>query len=234
MAIGSPRKGGGYQTKSAVFGFPYGKATSLDLSITVRSYTGKSISLINRMTNKFQGGAFRIAVTDVNDKAGAFVQQGQVLRLKEKIKETGRTQTGQHTLEIALLDERNRRATVSGFIVGVKTWLDESPAALYYRRIEEGDPNTFSAYVLFTSGFGTSGPYSPNGGNRSKPLGYKHRTMLQGRGVFVTGIGPYPAYHYSEGGREYLAKYDMRQRYIAALANVGIPLNQFQRRRKKR
>lgn len=217
-------------SKAAVYGYRiFGQATA---KLTFRADTKQFISLVNRLTGNFQGGPFRHAVTDVNDRAARFVAQGMVLRLKEKVDATDRPQLGTNRLEISIMSEENREATVSGFRVGRISWLDRSPAALYYRRIEEGDTQTYGAYVLFSNGLQTHGPFRPGGGNRvTAPTGYKHAFMPQGQGVWVPDIGPYPAYHYSRGGIEAFRKYDIAGRYYDELKRVGVPIEVFQRKK---
>lgn len=56
-------------------------------------------------------------------------------------------------MEKAIRDRRNSEVSSAGFTVGETSWLDRSPAALYYRRIEEGGPNPMSRFGAIGGSF---------------------------------------------------------------------------------
>lgn len=204
-------------------------------SVTVRYDNAKLLALTDRVTGWFRGGAFQQALTEANAKVATNMQWGMVDELERQVKLTGRKQRGDERLEMSLLSEHNREAFANTFSVGRESWLDRSPARLYWRRIEEGDAATFDSRILFTNDFGSFyGPWSPSGrdtrasaGNyhRKQPPGYKHMRMPQHRGAWVQNIGPYPAYRYSRGARRVLQRTNMHDLYATHLARVGINIS---------
>lgn len=198
--------------------------------------TNSLIRLTDSVTGQFREGTgnFQRALSEANDKAALKVAEAMVESLQRSVKATGRKQRGTNNLAEAILHINNRDVTASSFIVGRPSWLDRSPAELYWRRIEEGDQTTFDSEILFTNLDGKSyAPWTPGGGgnspgrfgiSRPMPPGYKHMRMPQHRGVFVQNIGPFPAYHYSAAGLKALQRLQMKQRYKAELSHYGIEL----------
>lgn len=187
------------------------------------------IRLVDEVTNKFRGGEFQRGLASVHERAAHAVAQGMVNSLQESVRATGRRQRGTQALERSLLDERNVKVTANQFLVGVESWLESSPAKLYYRRIEKGDPHVFDVVggALFTNDFGRfSRPWSP-GGKRPAPAGYKHVRMPQrmARGALIKDVGPFPAYRYSRGGVSAMRKLQMADMYKVELASRGINLS---------
>lgn len=190
----------------------------------------------------FRSPALTDAIIEVHDKAAREIQRGMVNELNAKIGSTGRKQGDRPgpyghkkgALALSLLDERNRVAGRDSMLVGVESWLDRSPAKWYYRSIEEGMGTFSDEIAFFDRDLGKRyGPYSPGGmskgfdgvlRSRSAPPGYKN--LLMGRGlVFVQDIGPYPAYHYTRGGRSIFRSIQWQGRYERAFARVGIALS---------
>lgn len=202
----------------------------------------KHYYLTDKISGQFRGGAFQLAVKEVHEELAQAVQNGMVAELRSRVAKTGRKQRGTNHLAISLLHERNTEITASGFLVGRESWLEQSPAALYYRRIEEGDAQTFNSNILFTNNHPSLGgpysqPWSPGGlsskgtwedgpTSREMPAGYKHIRMPQFRkGVFVRGIGPFPAYRYSTGGAKAYRRLDVHAIYEKHLNRVGLTID---------
>lgn len=184
------------------------------------------LALTNRVTMSFRGGAFQRALTKVNGEAAHSIQVGEVEQLEGAVAETGRRQRGGKRLESAIMDPRNIDVTASSFIVGRPSWLDQSPAKLYWRRIEEGDPNTFDAYILFSNS-GADGGYGKVQGPYVRPS-YERTNMRmrqKGRGVFVRNIGPFPKYEFSLGGQRAMRAFPFKPRYSQELKTIGLPLS---------
>ena len=216
---------------SARFGGPTGFRGRPGYS--VRFNANSLIHLTDKVTGQFrQGtGVFQQTLRRVHEQAAADVVEGMIESLQKSVKATGRKQRGTGLLEISLRHENNRDVTASMFLVGRTPWLNQSPAKLYWRRIEQGDNKTFDSKILFTNLDGRYAlPWSPrDGGERPTPPGYKHMRMPQHRGVFVQNIGPFPAYHYSAGGAAKLRRMRMGQRYETALGQIGIPMTELKK-----
>lgn len=210
-------------------------------SVRLDARTERMIQLVDEVSNNFRGGAFQRALAKSHEAAAEVVQMGMVTELRKQVKATGRRQRGSNYLEFSLLHENNVDTTATGYTVGRESWLERSPARVYYRRIEEGDNATFDGKILFTNDHpGLGGPYSApwslggisfrqrwslkNHGPeaRDQPPGYKHIRMPQRRGAYVQNIGPYPAYRYSRGGLEAQRRLKMYGIYEKNLAAVGI------------
>lgn len=218
--------------------------------ITFRANTSEVIRLTDRVTGQFREntGAFQRALSQANAQAALVVQQGMADELKSRVKKTGRRQRGTDYLNISIMHENNRDVTASSFMVGRESWLDRSPAALYWRRIEFGDAATFDSFILFTNNFSSYyGPWSPGGRSkqggswqgseakgysRKQPPGYKHMRMPQHKGAFVQNIGPYPEYAFSRvGGTKAFRRLNMRANYEKYLAQVGINITDVLRKK---
>lgn len=215
--------------------------------LSVRFQANSMIQLTERMTGYFRGGEFQRVLADVHTTAAMKIQQGMVDVLQRKIKDRPggmRPQREGARLETALLDERNRDVSASGYWVLRRSWMDESPAELYWRRIEEGDPKTFDSYILFTTDFQTFvGPYSPGGQSSTQgrqrarakgpghydAQGYPHMRMPQHAGAFVRDIGPFPAHQFTEGGRRAMEQFDILGAYERGLKAIGLSLQEVRR-----
>lgn len=193
--------------------------------------TKSLIFLTDRISGSFRGTAFYEALAKANAEAAYVVREGMVQELDRQVSKNGRLQRPGRRLQMALEDDRNVRVLANSFQVGIEAWLNKSPAALYWRRIEEGDPKSFRARVLFTdvASGGGYGPitgsgrfYTPNeseGNMRMKQFdenGYK--------GILVR-IRGYPALRFSKGGRRALGRFDMYATYERNLRAAGIRIN---------
>lgn len=232
----------------------FGQA-GIGTDISLRFDASSMLHLTDKVTGWFRGGAFQRALAEANETAAIVVQQGMVDELEREVRQTGRVQRGTNLLELSLMHENNREVFANTFRVGRESWLDRSPAALYWRRIEEGDARTFDSFILFTNNFSSYyGPWSPgsvgsqriagamrsghSGGtfsfpkSRKQPAGYKHMRMPQHRGAFVQNIGPYPAYEFSAGGPAAFRRMGgMKALYTAHLARVGIDISDVMRKK---
>lgn len=210
------------------FGYLVGPTGSFgeDLSVTVRVRSGRNgeggISLVNKLTKVFQGGEFRHIVADVNDRAAQAVQYGMASQLVKDTAKRGRPQRDDARLEASLLDENNRRVATNGFVVGIPSWLEQSPAALYWRGIEEGIPGYVPRNrILF------KGPGGKASGPSGSTLNFFMKQGLRGRGATIEFIHEFPGYHYSRGGRAAYGRYQYRRRLVDALKRAGIPSETF-------
>lgn len=200
------------------------------------------LRLTDTITGKFRGGAFQRAISQTNEDAAVKIQVGMVKALREKIKRD-RTQRPGKRLEVALLHENNREVTASGFTVLRPSWMDRSPAALYWRQIEYGNDTIYFTQVWFTSDFQNFyAPWSPGGStaqsqrrnsrtggalySRPKPPGYKHMRMPmhQPTGVPVAA-GPFPEYDFVAGGERVFQAYDFAGQFRKRCKAVGINLS---------
>lgn len=82
----------------------------------------------------------------------------------DELKKTKSHRPGRGNLmEQAIKNRQNSVVSANGFTVGEPDWLDVSPAALYYRRIEEGGPNPMAAFGLVGGQFFVpGGPHAPD------------------------------------------------------------------------
>lgn len=198
---------------------------------TVTFKANKLIRLTDSVSNKFVGGAFQTALSEVHERVADDVQHGMVQRLEEKVAATGRVQRGDERLRNSLLDERNRDVSASMFTVGRPMWLDKSPAAVYWRRIEEGDTQTFDTVggAFFTSGFGrgsfqVANPALKGLGAGGKGKGAMRMPQRQALAPRILDVGPYPAYKYTLGGKKRFDNTDMAALYRTALSTRGIDM----------
>lgn len=190
--------------------------------LQIRSVTFNAnnfIRLTDAITGKFLGGQFQKALAEAHEAMAIRVQQGSAKHVQRSISPT-RKQRGGERLATSLLDDRNRRVTASGFKVHVESWLDESPAAKYYRRIEEGDPHEFITYgVLFTDDFAKF--YGPRRDMRS----HMRMPQFQRQGSGIIRVGPFPAFQYVRAGRDALDRLDpalVYRKALKQLANIDI------------
>lgn len=203
-----------------------------DEVISTRFDVRAMMRLASRTGQSF-GPAFREALATTNEKVAIKIQEGMVEALRRRIEATGRNQRGGETLELALRDERNREVTASNFTVLRPSWMDRSHAVKYWRQIEYGNTKEYQGYIVFSNNGGqVAGPWR-EGGKRAlfgysrsePPAGYKHSNLHftgAGHGGWSSSIGPFPAYHYSEGGKQVFDNTSMRAEYTRALDVVGI------------
>lgn len=201
----------------------FGQSTAAD-GVAVRFDASEILHLIDRTTGSFRGGGFQRALASANAQAAKVVQEGMAKELDRQI--GAREQRPGNRLRRSILNDRNVDVLANTFSVGLPSWMDQSPAALYWRRIEEGDPQTFTARILFTNNAVDSVGYGPPFA-RPESGGGTHMRMPQfrRRGVLVQGIGPFPAYEYSRGGFAAFARVDMADLYQRELRAVGIELS---------
>lgn len=202
--------------------------------LSVKWQTSALVSRIEGDLAKFRSPAFTQAASAANTVAAKAVQEGMRKELANNIGEFSpygvRQQRPGKRLEKAITNARNRHVTRAGFEVGIEDWLNESPAALYWRRIEEGDPHTFTGKIMFSNnaaggGYGrVSGPFtrpSASAGDMRMPqFAYGSRM-----GVVVNDIGPFPALNYSAGGEVALAKLDMADLYERYFRDAGFSVS---------
>lgn len=212
-----------------------------ELEVSVRLNTNRFVYLTDRITRQFLGGAFQHALTRANEEAAIKIQDGMADFLNDQMARhsnggTARPQRPGHRLVKSILHENNREATASGFLVHRPSWMDRSPAKMYWRSIEEG-MGTFDGEILFADGppeGRVTGkryqPWSP-GGRRatggyqaSKPPGYPHMRMPQHRGAFVQNIGPYPKYEFTRGGKQTFDRIDFFAHYQRHLKPLGLDI----------
>lgn len=211
---------------------------------SVRFESNAVLRLAQEIEGKFRfpGGGFQDAISEANDQAGIVIQEGMVKELQRRVRNTGRDQTvkrppgqGKQALERSLLHENNRLATASTLLVGRESWLEQSPAALYWRQIEEGNPKVYTWSALFTNDMSRFYyPWSPGGSSRghsrAMPPGYPHGRMPQmGRGAPML-VGPFPDYRYSRGGEQAADRFDWAGHYKLHLQRRGLDLSTFLRR----
>lgn len=194
-------------------------------------------NLNQKVTGWFRSGSFYAALEEVNEGIAWEMQEKMLQTLQRRIKETGRYQRSTMYLVDAVADRKFREVYPGNFAVGKESFLNESEAGPYWRRIEVGYASTISGRILFANEL-PSGPFyrpwSPDGytyervggrerkRTRSQPPGYKHAFMPMGRGVEVYGIGPWPAYRYLQSGLATFQRANMFRRYKTALAKIGM------------
>lgn len=226
----------------------FGKTGVGDRVLSTRFDAGSMIRLVDRTRRSF-GPGFHTALADAHERVAVKIQVAMVEALKRSIQETGRNQRQGNRLEMSLMDERNREVTASNFTVLLPSWMNRSPAELYWRQIEEGSNRVYQGYILFANGSrggggGLSargkayGPYRPggqrasNGRSQAAPPGYKHSSLIMttyGRGGWSSSIGPFPAYHYTRGGTKAMHNTSMRVEYTRALRPLDIKFSEIAR-----
>lgn len=214
-----------------------------DANIQVRVDAGELLHLIDRETGRFRRKGFQQALADVHVEAAQVVQKGMAAELDAKVGRTGtygyRPQRPGRRLQTSLLNDQNREVFANTFTVGIPHWLDRSPAALYWRQIEEGTAG-YSTNALFTDeggpgGIGSPAPMSGHPHWARPNEGGPHMRMAQFRpfegrtkGVFIHVRG-ITAFRYSRGGlagyRDFTSKVDMADRYIRALRAAGFTVS---------
>lgn len=177
----------------------------------------------------FRGHAFLAAVEEAHHTMAERVQEDAVAILRERVAATGRPQLEDapregreaNRLQRSLLDPENAFSSPAGFGVGIPAWLDRSPAALYWRIIEEGGQGYTTRGLFFPPGAPVPGsPAEP-------PRPYSKSAIMFAqfpRGI-ATHIGATPAYRMlNVARRHFLARqwyYDVYQDKVAAR---GFPL----------
>lgn len=189
------------------------------------------VYLTDRVTGSFRGSAFNGALAKAHAEAAYVVQEGMVEELDRKVAANGRLQRPGRRLQVALMDDRNVNVFTNSFQVGIEAWLNKSPAALYWRRIEEGDPKSFRARVLFTdvASDGGYGPITGQGryytpGETAGNMRMKQFDPKGHQGILVR-IRGYPALRFSKGGKRALGRFDMYSAYERNLRSAGIRIN---------
>lgn len=165
-----------------------------------RFNASEHIRLTQQITGYFQPAAFYRKVALAHVDMAELVQERAVEILQERVAATGRPQLEDaprpgreaNRLETSILHEQNREVTASGWTVGRPGWLEESPAALYWRLIEEGG----TAYRTF-------GFFYPPGGKAELPGAQRTAIMLgqtlnTSRKPFPFLVAATPAYHMME------------------------------------
>lgn len=186
--------------------------------------TKEIIRLIDQETGKYRSDAFYGALKRANLRAAETVQKGMA--------ESVRTQIGTHShyagprpqrtgnrLIKSLMNAENRVVHSNNFMVGLETWMNRSPAAEYWRTIEEGMAG-YDTRALF---------YTPGGKLASPGVGGPHMRMpqfttlgTQGRQIGAAiHVSPIEAFNYSEGGHEAFNNLDMADLYIRNLRAAG-------------
>lgn len=201
--------------------------------ITVTFDSKRLLFLTDQVTGAFRNGKFQAAVSAANEQLADRVARGMVARLEERIDSRvggnaamggRRPQRGTNHLEQSLMSEKNRFVSASQVKVGLPQWLNKSPAKRYWRRIEQGAPEmVIETTILFKT---TGGKFVwPSGGQLDPKLIRRPKgAEPMAKGQFRHSIGPFPAYHYAEGGQEAFARTSMVELYRVQLAKVGIPL----------
>lgn len=186
------------------------------------------IHLVDQVTGFFRGGGFNRGLAEAHENMAEQVQERAVEILRRRVAQTGRPQLSEsprpgreaNRLETSILNEYNRFASASGFLVGRPDWLEQSPAALYYRIIEEGG----TPYV-------TSGFFFAPGGKAELPSSARdaiklHQTARTSGKPFTFLVAGTPAYQMHEGAGEWWA--DQRQLIFSVYNDVlnrhGLPV----------
>lgn len=201
------------------------KGARLQDLFSVSFEANRVVRLVERETHKFRSPAFYNALAAANSKAAVKIQQGMRDELQENIGD--RPQRPGQRLQRSIMNEENRVVYANRFMVGIEAWMNKSPAALYWRQIEEG-MGGYNAYVLFSGGppFGSpSGPWSSpgQGGPHMRLAQFNNRGGTQRGGLvhFRRTLG----LHYSRGGSEAFDRLSMTDLYITHLRAAGFSVN---------
>jgi hypothetical protein len=92
---------------------------------------------ITRYKGKFDRA--QSLLREIHEDATIHLRGYMVEVLEEKIASTGRPQRGKDRLAKALLHDNNAEWGAYGFKAGIEDWLDDSPAGLYWERLEFGE-----------------------------------------------------------------------------------------------
>ncbi len=202
------------------------------------------IRLTQEITGYFRTGAFYEAVATAHREMAELVQDKAVENLQRAVRSNGRPQLEDYPrpgrqgkrLEMSILAEDNRFVSASGFLVGRDSWLRRSPAALYYRLIEEGGQSYYTSGLFFHPdvlrvGVRRTGGSTAAGGMRGlRPAtGSKGAIKLSQRPMpFTFQVSGTPAYHMMrDAGRWWSTQHDeMYTLYDRRLRAVGfsVPL----------
>lgn len=186
--------------------------------IVPRFETRGMVSIIYGEQQKYRNLANQIVKAE-NEKAAAFIADAMAAVVEDKAGHLGtrqRAQRGDERLPTALRDDRNWTASSTGFGVGIASWLKQSPAKLYWRRIDKGHgPQEMLAARFFTGpGPGTNGK-SGSGDRLIQGLAERGHTIM---------TSPFPAFDFSNRPhlRDRLRSYGLGQRYVESLNRAGI------------
>jgi hypothetical protein len=191
--------------------------------ITFRLQTKEFVRLVDRITNRFLGGGFQRALSRANELAAIQVQESIAEALDESIKEH-RTRTRprrpEQRTKMAILDAENREVLGNTFRVGIPAWYDRSPAALYWRLIEEEGIGSYTTEGFFSNP-GAVGPRpSPTG---QMALLQFHKSLKNGHPPPVIQVGAFAAYHYHRiGVTNAVGQLHMGAKYLEELRKIGL------------
>lgn len=197
-----------------------------DGPVSLTFHSRNLVRLIDQYSRSFRSQRFYDALRDANAAAAVKIQKGMYDELQNQIGTHStyagpRPQRPGNRLGTAIMDERNALVYPNGFQVGVEEWLDKSPAALYWRTIEQG-MSGYWTNALFTDSPGGSwrGFHAPGDGG-------PHRRMIQ----FKRGgrapefyVNPIHAFEYSKGGRLAYRRINMADLYQRHLRNAGFKI----------
>lgn len=186
------------------------------------SFNAKDIlHLMEKESRRYREPKFYDALKRANERAAVTIQKGMRDELRSKIGD--RPQRPGKRLEKSIMSEQNRSVFPNTFMVGIEAWMNKSPAALYWRQIEEG-MGGYTARVLFTNTGGAEGQVGPRwfapGDGMQLRMGQFKRGGGRLRGVevhFKRTVGK----DYSGGGKDAFDRLDMADLYIRTLRNAG-------------
>jgi hypothetical protein len=186
-------------------------------------YTFQAQALLRQLaTLRRQFGAGLVsAITAAHTDAAERVQERMAEELEQRVAANGRPQTFRDdhesgTLPMAVRHPKNRIVTFSGFTVGVPEWLDQSPARLYWRQVEQGGPERETRGLFYLPGAPVAADPTLNKWHgRFRDYGLGSRAPR-------ARIGPFPAYRYLETGARFGAAMSMRPIYETRLKAIGL------------
>lgn len=194
--------------------------------VTFRLQTKDFVHLVDRISHKFLGGGFQSALSVANEKAAIQMQQAIAEALDEKIKghrTRNRPRRPGERLKMSILDANNREVLANTFRVGIPAWYDRSPAALYWRGVEEEGIGAYTTYGFFV-GPGVVGPHAPPTGQQSL-IQLSRGKMGNGRKPPVIHVGAFNAYHFHRVGvANSVQRLDMAGKYLRELARIGLTM----------
>lgn len=200
----------------------FGRVGGGDPKITVRFEAGRIIHLTDATTRKFLGGAFQHALANAHSEAAEIVQ-GAMAKALTKAERDHAASTGRYRpqrpgdrLLNSILDERNREVTASTWRVGIPSWYEKSPAALYWRQIEEGG-RPYRTTALFTNAWpGATRFFAP----APAPTAQMRMPQLsRGAPILVQGT---PRYAYNAAGARAAKAIDYAALYRKHLKPIGL------------
>lgn len=194
------------------------------------------IRLVEQYTNRFRSQRFYDALREANAKAATAVQKGMYDELHRQIGTHStyagpRPQRDNDRLGQAIMDERNAVVYPNAFQVGVEAWLNKSPAALYWRSIEEGMAGYWTRALFKDPGGKFASP--GDGGPHMRMIQFDTAAQRSAAGKTTSGgrvrgaeihVRPIHAFHYSAGGQRALRRLDMEALYVRYLGRAGFPI----------